>query len=149
MGVDLFEFKSVRASIGLLQRARNIIALADRGGRASLHAKIINFDQSRLYIGSMNIDPRSIYANTELGVMIESPELSKRVLNWFQQNLNQLAYRLTLENGQVIWHDLSASGNGSTFIQEPDTNPLDRIFIQLMGLLPICLLYTSPSPRDS
>ena len=80
MGVELFEFKSVRASIGLLQRARNIIALADRGGRASLHAKIINFDQSRLYIGSMNIDPRSIYANTELGVMIESPELSKRCL---------------------------------------------------------------------
>lgn len=137
MGVELFEFKSVRASIGLLQRARNIISLADRGGRASLHAKIINFDQSHLYIGSMNIDPRSIYANTELGVMIESPAMSQRVLNWFEQNLNQLAYRLTLKNGRIIWRDLSTTGNGSALIQEPDTNPLDRIFIHLMGLLPI------------
>lgn len=137
MGVELFEFKSVRASIGLLQRARNIIALADRGGRASLHAKIINFDQSHLYIGSMNIDPRSIYANTELGVMIESPLLSQRVLNWFEQNLDQLAYRLTLENGRIVWRDLSIAGNGSTLLREPDTKPLDRIFMHLMGLLPI------------
>ncbi len=137
MGVKLFEFKSVRASIGLLQRTRNIIALADRGGRASLHAKIINFDQSHLYIGSMNIDPRSIYANTELGLMIESPVMSQQVLNWFEQNLHQLAYQLTLENGRVIWRDFSTNGNGKTFTQEPNISPLDQIFMHLMGLLPI------------
>ncbi|MGB1257087.1 MAG: phospholipase D family protein [Thiolinea sp.] len=137
MGVKLFEFKSVRASVSLLQRTRNIIALADRGGKAGLHAKIINFDQSHLYIGSMNIDPRSIYANTELGVMISSPDMSTQVLKWFDQNLDQLAYHLSLHNGQVIWRDFSKQGRGRTYHKEPDTNPLDRIFMHLMGLLPV------------
>lgn len=137
MGVELFEFKSVRASINLLQRARNIIALADRGGKAGLHAKIINFDQSALYIGSMNIDPRSIYANTELGVIIESPTMSQQVLQWFNQNLNQLAYQLQLDQGRLVWLDSNRQGSKQILTQEPDTKPLDRIFLHLVGLLPI------------
>ena len=38
-----------------------------------LHAKILIFDRSRVFVGSANLDPRSLRINTEMGLLIESP----------------------------------------------------------------------------
>jgi phosphatidylserine/phosphatidylglycerophosphate/cardiolipin synthase-like enzyme len=45
-----------------------------------LHAKTAVIDQSIVFIGSMNLDPRSDSTNTELGVIINSPEFAREVL---------------------------------------------------------------------
>ncbi len=47
--------------------------------RASLHSKAVVVDRERLFVGSMNLDPRSIEINTEIGVFVESRELAGRV----------------------------------------------------------------------
>jgi putative cardiolipin synthase len=49
----------------------------------SMHAKLVVFDQQRIYIGSMNLDPRSGHWNTELGLLIDSPELAVQIYEDF------------------------------------------------------------------
>jgi len=49
---------------------------------AALHAKGIVFDRQSAWIGSFNLDPRSIGLNTEVGVMIESPEIAAQVADF-------------------------------------------------------------------
>nr|WP_305815265.1 phospholipase D-like domain-containing protein [Photobacterium leiognathi] len=34
-----------------------------------------------MFVGSFNFDPRSAYLNTELGVIVDSPEFSGQVYN--------------------------------------------------------------------
>ncbi|MDU9411210.1 phospholipase D family protein [Pseudomonas sp. zfem005] len=43
---------------------------------SSLHSKAMILDQRHAFIGSFNFDPRSVLWNTEVGVLIDSPELS-------------------------------------------------------------------------
>jgi len=49
----------------------------------ALHAKIFVFDQQQVFVGSMNYDERSRRLNTELGILIESPELTKEIVDRF------------------------------------------------------------------
>ena len=53
-------------------------------GQFSLHAKAFVFDRKRIFIGSANFDARSLHLNTEIGLMIESPELARQVVARFE-----------------------------------------------------------------
>ena len=44
-----------------------------------LHAKVAVIDRQRLFIGSMNFDPRSAWSDAESGLMVESPQLANQV----------------------------------------------------------------------
>ena len=71
--------------------------------RGRLHAKTAVIDRSLVFIGSMNLDPRSASKNTELGIIIESPELAKEVLRVIHISKLQSAYRLQLgADGQSL-----------------------------------------------
>lgn len=73
-GVDLYE---MRPDAEIRQE------IADRApvssGFMGLHTKAIVVDRERLFIGSMNLDPRSIEINSEMGVVIESPSLAEKL----------------------------------------------------------------------
>lgn len=131
MGVKLYEFKSADGSVNLLKRARR---LASRPAKAGLHAKILSFDQKNLYIGSMNMDPRSLYENTEIGIMISSPEITNNIVRWFDKNLDDLAYHVGLRNQNIIWQDYAKKG--AVYTVEPDTAPSQRVWMNLMRALP-------------
>jgi NADPH:quinone reductase-like Zn-dependent oxidoreductase len=45
-----------------------------------LHAKTAIIDRTIVFIGSMNLDPRSASKNTELGIIAECPPLAKEVI---------------------------------------------------------------------
>jgi len=47
-------------------------------GQYALHAKVFILDRQRVFIGSMNFDRRSMHLNTEVGVLIESPDMRAR-----------------------------------------------------------------------
>ena len=47
-----------------------------------------------VYIGSMNLDPRSASKNTELGIIAEAPGLAKEVARVIHLSKLQSAYRL-------------------------------------------------------
>lgn len=56
-----------------------------RGGRraASLHTKLAVFDREYCWVGSFNFDPRSLLLNTEVGLLVQSPELARRLVAVF------------------------------------------------------------------
>src|SRR3546814_16036305 len=74
-----------------------------------LHAKAIVIDGKRVFIGSMNLDPRSWRLNSEMGVVVESESLGAEVLAAVERDLRpETAWRVPLDpddegDGEVIW----------------------------------------------
>jgi putative cardiolipin synthase len=114
-GVGLFELRR-KPQLGQEAKAeqqRTEEQLKRRFGssHASLHTKSIVTDRRTVFVGSMNLDPRSLLWNTELGLVVESPALAERLLKIFEQGLApNLAYRLELETRgsppqpKIAWH---------------------------------------------
>ncbi|MDQ6685021.1 MAG: phospholipase D family protein, partial [Pseudomonadota bacterium] len=89
-GVDLYELSPTRS-----QHAERLGVLGGSLGR--LHAKTAVIDRHLVFIGSMNLDPRSASANTELGMFVESPALAKELLRVINISKLESAYRVRLE----------------------------------------------------
>lgn len=83
--------------------------------RASLHAKTMVFDRSQIFVGSMNLDPRSVSLNTEIGTLIYSEPMSTDAAREFKRALPHHAWRLSLReqegwrgtSNRLIWQDVS------------------------------------------
>src|SRR3546814_19071105 len=67
-GVELYELRA--------QGAGEIHGLFGSSG-ASLHTKAFVIDGERGFIGSFNLDPRSAYLNTEMGVLFEADDIAR------------------------------------------------------------------------
>jgi putative cardiolipin synthase len=102
----------------------------------SLHAKSFAFDRETLFIGSMNLDPRSFLENTEIGVLIESTELSGFFVDFFTANIAKAAFRLELVDGEIQWHGWE-DGKAVTYTKDPYTSWWDRFAVGFIGLFPI------------
>jgi putative cardiolipin synthase len=86
---------------------------------SSLHSKAIIFDQQKSFIGSFNFDPRSVLWNTEVGVLVDSPELAARVRELALQGMAPaLSYQVELENDQIVW-TTEDYGKMHTLTKEP------------------------------
>jgi len=98
-GVELYELRPDAA----------IKAQADTppivSGFVGLHSKASVVDHSRVYIGSFNLDPRARDYNTEMGVLIDSPELAEQlaqVAEELMQPENSWQVKLN-DEGKLIW----------------------------------------------
>ncbi|MDR9751026.1 phospholipase D family protein [Pseudomonas sp. SZMC_28357] len=90
-----------------------------RGSDSSLHSKAIIFDGQKSFIGSFNFDPRSVLWNTEVGVLVDSPELAAHVRELALQGMAPpLAYEAKLQDGHVVWVT-EDNGQMHTLTQEP------------------------------
>jgi putative cardiolipin synthase len=99
-GVELYELKhdaKVRSQI--------VDTKPVEAGFMGLHAKVMVVDRSRVLIGSMNLDPRSWVHNTEMGMLIECPQLAAQLASVIDRNLAaENAWRIALDgSGQVTW----------------------------------------------
>lgn len=109
--------------------------------KASLHAKSFVFDREQAFIGSLNLDPRAVYHNTEIGVVVSSREIAEEMGRWFDENIERIAFRLELrkeDNGeeQILWHGLE-QGENRVFNVDPHTGVWRRFGIGFLSLLPI------------
>lgn len=91
---------------------------------SSLHSKAAIFDQRRVFLGSLNFDPRSVLWNTEVGILVDSPELSQQVRDLTLQGMSpDLSYEVQLRGpeGQeeLVWLSRSAEGKLITLTKEP------------------------------
>jgi putative cardiolipin synthase len=98
LGVELYELSPARVA-----KATRLGMFGTSVGR--LHAKIAAIDRRTVFIGSMNFDPRSAHKNTELGVIIESPQLAREIVRLFDLAAYQSAYRLRLtkSDARIEW----------------------------------------------
>lgn len=136
-GLELYELKPLK------EPPRLRLAVSSRTSRASLHSKTLVFDRRRVYIGSMNMDPRSVLLNTEVGLLIDSPALAERVAGFIDAALApDQSYRLRLgpagADGEtrLIWEERRA-GEERRHIVEPDTDLWLRALVELLSALPI------------
>jgi putative cardiolipin synthase len=71
-GVELYEIRSQLGS----SRGSGESKRLTRYGNYALHAKLFVFDRTAVFIGSMNLDQRSVRLNTEMGLIIQSGTLA-------------------------------------------------------------------------
>jgi putative cardiolipin synthase len=104
---------------------------------SSLHAKTFVVDSQRVFVGSFNFDPRSAHLNTELGLVIDSPQLATDVDRQFLALLPKVAYTVRLDdNGKLYWIE----HNGDQEIRhdtEPNTTWYGRLGVWMLSILPI------------
>ncbi|MEO7338759.1 MAG: phospholipase D-like domain-containing protein, partial [Caldimonas sp.] len=116
MGIDLYELSSSR-----VKDNQRMFLFGESLGR--LHAKLVVIDRKRLFVGSMNLDPRSATTNTELGAVIDSPQLARELLRIIDIDRLQSAYRVRLKKGGhgVEW--TSSDGEKEMLLTtEPDSS---------------------------
>jgi putative cardiolipin synthase len=135
-GVELYEMNRK-----LTPEQREEKKGAGGSSKASLHAKSFVYDRRQVFIGSMNLDPRAVIHNTEIGVVLTSPEIAQGMGEWFDRNVGKLAFRLELKRGPdgsetLLWHG-TADGTPQTFDVDPYTGFWQRLGIGFLGLLPI------------
>lgn len=106
--------------------------------RASLHSKTLAVDETRIFIGSFNFDPRSVFLNTEMGVVIDSPRLAKEVANAFVKTFPSVSYQPILTpEGAIVWDEIEANGEHIRHDSEPRTTLVSRVGLWISGLFPI------------
>jgi putative cardiolipin synthase len=138
-GVELYEVRPV-----LGQPVVNGESLkSPSSGLYALHAKVFVFDRQRLFIGSMNLDPRSLRVNTEVGLIIDSPVLASQVARRFGEIAQPAnSYVVALDGSapggapSLVWHTLE-NGKPQEYRQEPAATPGRRIEADALSLLPL------------
>ena len=111
-------------------------------GQFGLHAKVFVIDRQRVFVGSMNFDQRSFDINTEIGLIIDSPQIASEITARFEaiaQPAN--SYKLVLDRaaGTVPTVEWITEKNGATvrFKTEPDVDTGKLALIDMLSLLPI------------
>lgn len=131
-GVRVFELKPTAEQ----DRDRNhrIGSSASTG----LHAKTFAVDGERIFVGSLNLDPRSLLINTEMGVVLESPRLARALGQSFVTTVPAVAYEVRLgEDGiSLVWIEQALEGP-KTHTTEPGTTWLQRTGVTVLSVLPI------------
>ncbi|MGU7814514.1 phospholipase D-like domain-containing protein [Burkholderia sp. AW49-1] len=134
-GVELYEFKARPNP----PRA----GLFGSRSRASLHAKAYVIDRKILVIGSLNLDPRSAYLNTELALVIHSPKIAQQAAAIFGRVTQpDESYRVSLATpagGGTPELEWTGADNGepATYHVDPHAGLLRNLMTGLFMLLPV------------
>jgi putative cardiolipin synthase len=109
--------------------------------KASLHAKTFVMDRDKVFIGSLNLDPRSFYENSEIGLVIHSTEIAEDMVEALNDDFDTHAFRLELvvdEDGDesILWYGYE-DGQPVTFDVDPYTSVWRRFGVGFMSLFPI------------
>lgn len=127
-GVELYELSPA----GFQRKPRESIAGLSHG---RLHAKVAVIDDSVVYIGSMNLDPRSESANTELGIVVHSRELAGDVTRVIDATRLQSSYRVRFgPDGESLEWLAMGDPNAAVLASEPESHPFTNFRNQLLGL---------------
>jgi putative cardiolipin synthase len=102
----------------------------------TLHSKGALIDGRRVFVGSLNLDPRSIDINTELGLLIDSPELGQRLTEAALERVQRIGYRLELdEDNRISWH-ATIDGREVVETSDPQTSVWRRMSAWFLKIAP-------------
>jgi putative cardiolipin synthase len=117
-GVDLYEARADAAVGPTLADTAPVHAQF-----MGFHVKAIVVDRERLFVGSMNLDPRSQELNSEMGVVIDSAPLARQIADLMQQDMQPAnAWHVTLsERGRLRW-----TADGEALTRQPARSAWQR-----------------------
>jgi cardiolipin synthase C len=101
-----------------------------RSAHASLHAKAVVIDQKTVFIGSMNMDARSAHTNSELGLVMRSPEIARQVTSLLDDISADGSYKLELIDGKKIQWSSGEQGAEKTWTTDPETTRMQRFLLK-------------------
>ena len=126
-GVTLYE---------LMPHGRQDSSLFGSSG-ASLHTKAFAVDAERGFIGSFNLDPRSVNLNTEMGILFRDRAATAALLRSYEAQIApDKSYRVRLLDGELRWDDASVAPP-RTWDREPEASAWRRWTARAVGWLPI------------
>jgi putative cardiolipin synthase len=138
-GYARYRVDLLKAGVRIYEIGANLGHDSDRLGHfgpslSRLHAKVATIDGRWLFVGSMNLDPRSARTNTEIGLAVDSPELAATVAALLREGPGG-AYRLRLaaDGEHVEWLETDAEGRQRVHTREPDDDALLRLKIWLLA----------------
>lgn len=138
-GVILYELKpTAYAELAKEKKSRG----PGGSSRASLHAKTYMVDRHELFIGSLNLDPRSARLNTEMGIVVDSRELCDMLGQGVDDSLLDAAYQVVLATDPAtgatsLQWVTRENGVIRTYTSEPDMNAWDKFKQGVLRLLPV------------
>jgi putative cardiolipin synthase len=99
-----------------------------------LHSKAIVVDDRLSFIGSPNIDPRSLMINTEIGFFIDSEEITRRLSALIERDISpDAAWRVYQdERGRLRW-----ASSAGTVTKQPALGFLQRVTAFFINWLPL------------
>ncbi|WP_051326682.1 phospholipase D family protein [Aliagarivorans taiwanensis] len=130
-GVNLFELKADAP------QDKRVKFFGNQAQRSSLHSKVFVFDQTQVFIGSFNWDPRSININSEMGLLFDCPELASFVYQGAFSDLKQDVYFVELEGKRVRWREYQGNGEVRQYRSEPNASWWRRFQVWVASWLPI------------
>jgi putative cardiolipin synthase len=129
MGVELYELRPMPGEPrGLLKSFKQ--------SKTALHAKAAVVDGRIVFVGSMNLDPRSKLENTEDGLILFSPELGARMARIFARGAqpeNSYSVRLDADGRNLHWITRRPEGEAQ-YSCDPDAGFLRRLLTPLLRL---------------
>ncbi|MEW6704144.1 MAG: phospholipase D family protein [Pseudomonadota bacterium] len=129
MGVQLYEMSAAR-----LTRDPSLKKVLG-STRGRLHAKMAFVDRQLVLVGSMNMDPRSAYTNTEIGVAIRSPALAELLFGALRLESFPGVYQVQLKpDGSGVQWVGRGDSDEEVLGDEPELGFWQRLKLRLMFL---------------
>ena len=132
---ELLQHGAALHEVRIDARDRHLYMLRPVAEKAlALHAKALVIDHDRVFIGSANLDPRSLKINTEMGLLVESKELNAHVREVIERDYalaNSWHVRLDGEGG-IIW-----VADHKTLTEQPADSFMQRIEDWFFAILPV------------
>jgi putative cardiolipin synthase len=135
-GVALYELgEDIRKKTG------NTRAWVPGLNKSSLHAKTMALDRKAMFVGSMNLDQRSLNINNEIGVLFFNPDIAERNARFFHENIDSVAYKVVLctDGGgseSIQWH-LKEGDREIVYDSEPHAGFWKKLQVLIFRLLPV------------
>lgn len=110
-------------------------ARSPQGARTGLHSKIIVVDGRYSVYGSLNLDPRSVWLNTETIIVIDSEPFSQAVIATLQDEMSgEKSWKVRRVDGRTVW-EASRDGETVTVKHSPDVFILKRILARMVSYI--------------
>lgn len=131
-GVELFELKTRG-----LRTGGGSGLLGSSSSEASLHTKAFMVDGEQGFVGSFNLDPRSINLNTEMGILFNDRQLTNDLRRLYEWKIGrESSYRVWLQDGELRWDDASAKPP-RVWTRDPDASWARRATAEVVSWLPL------------
>jgi putative cardiolipin synthase len=114
-------------------------AIEQSNADVALHAKSFVVDRRYVFVGSLNMDQRSKLLNTEMGVIVDNPQLAEAVAKYFESaTAPASAYEVVIESpGADLKWVTEENGQRVVLSHEPEAGLRRRIKSQLTRMLPV------------
>ncbi|MBO9450188.1 phospholipase D family protein [Tropicibacter sp. R16_0] len=128
-GVELYELRA-----DSLQELGLVPAESEIG--VVMHTKLAVIDDT-VFVGSLNLDPRSIKQNTELGLFMASQGFARDVLVDLDQGLADYTYRIALDDDERLQWRYEQPDLITVKQQEPGATFWKQLLVGITALLPV------------